>query len=203
MEEIMSVEIRVPPLGESIVDATIASWLKHEGDAVRQGDTLVELETDKVNVEVPAEQDGILQKIIKQEGDTVAVGEVLGMIGEGVTASTDGASSSRATVKTEQQAPQETSEAQRPPSPLARRVAAEHDIDLSQVKGTSPHGRITKEDVLTYLEQKAQQPAQPPPPLTPAQPSGQTAQAQQPQQIPTNGATTVPTAPSPPQLLVP
>jgi 2-oxoglutarate dehydrogenase E2 component (dihydrolipoamide succinyltransferase) len=199
----MSAEIRVPPLGESIVDATVASWLKHEGDSVRQGDTLVELETDKVNVEVPAEQDGILQKIIKQEGDTVAVGEVLGMIGEATGASTDGAKSPGATVKTEQQASQETSEAQRPPSPLARRVAAEHDIDLSQVKGTSPHGRITKEDVLTYLEQKAQQPAQPPPPVTPTQPSGQTAQTQQPQQIPTNGAAAVPTAPTPPQLLVP
>ncbi|HZT99631.1 MAG TPA: 2-oxoglutarate dehydrogenase complex dihydrolipoyllysine-residue succinyltransferase [Ktedonobacteraceae bacterium] len=201
----MSAEIRVPPLGESIVDATVASWLKHEGDAVRQGDTLVELETDKVNVEVPAEQDGVLQKIIKQEGDIVAVGEVLGMIGEATGASTDGAKSPGATVKTEQQASQGTSEAQRPPSPLARRVAAEHDIDLSQVKGTSPHGRITKEDVLTYLEQKAQQPVQPPPPVTPAQPSGQTAQAQQPQQTPTNAAIATPIAPSPPppQLLVP
>jgi 2-oxoglutarate dehydrogenase E2 component (dihydrolipoamide succinyltransferase) len=199
----MSAEIRVPSLGESIVDATVASWLKHEGDAVRRGDTLVELETDKVNVEVPAEQDGILQKIIKQEGDTVAVGEVLGMIGEGAGASTDGAKSPGATVKTEQQASQGASEVQRPPSPLARRVAAEHDIDLSQVKGTSPHGRITKEDVLTYLEQKAQQPAQPAPPVTPAQPSVQPAQAQQPQQIPTNGVAAVPTAPSPPQLLVP
>jgi 2-oxoglutarate dehydrogenase E2 component (dihydrolipoamide succinyltransferase) len=201
----MSVEIRVPSLGESIVDATVGSWLKHEGDAVRQGDTLVELETDKVNVEVPAEQDGILQKIIKQEGDTVAVGEVLGMIGEGTGASTDGATSPGATVKTEQQASQGAPEAQRPPSPLARRVAAEHDVDLSQVKGTSPHGRITKEDVLTYLERKAQQPAQPSPPVTPAQPSGQTAQAQQPQQTLTSGVATAPTAPSPPppQLLVP
>ena len=77
----MSGEIRVPALGESIVDAVIATWLKHEGDVVKQGDALVELETDKVNVEVTAEQDGVLQKIVKQEGDTVSVGEVLGMIG--------------------------------------------------------------------------------------------------------------------------
>src|SRR5947209_9848375 len=201
----MSTEIRVPPLGESIVDATVASWLKHEGDAVGQGDILVELETDKINVEVPAEQDGILQRIIKQEGDTVAVGEVLGMIGEGVTASSDGASSPKATVKTEQQASQGTSEAQRPPSPLARRLAAEHDIDLSQVKGTSPYGRITRDDVLTYMEQKAQQPAQPTSPAASAQTSEQSVQAQQPRQIPTNGATAAPPAPStsPPQLLVP
>src|ERR1700753_1893580 len=79
----MSVEIRVPTLGESIVEATIASWLKREGDAVRSGEALVELETDKVNVEVTAEQDGVLQQIIKHDGDEVAVGEVLGMIGDG------------------------------------------------------------------------------------------------------------------------
>src|SRR5438270_11033006 len=83
MEASMPVEIRVPSLGESIVDAVIASWLKHEGDSVSQGDALVELETDKVNVEVTAEQSGVLQKIVKHEGDTVSVGDVLGTIGEG------------------------------------------------------------------------------------------------------------------------
>src|SRR5712692_3032916 len=82
MEVNMSIEIRVPTLGESIVDAVIATWLKHEGDPVHQGEALVELETDKVNVEVTAEQSGVLQKIVKHEGDTVAVGEVLGVIGE-------------------------------------------------------------------------------------------------------------------------
>src|SRR5438270_11135280 len=86
MEASMPVEIRVPSLGESIVDAVIASWLKHEGESVNQGDALVELETDKVNVEVTAEQSGVLQKIVKQEGDTVTVGEVLGVIGEGAAA---------------------------------------------------------------------------------------------------------------------
>src|SRR6266567_8814490 len=79
-------EIRVPTMGESIVDAVIASWLKHEGDSVSQGDAVVELETDKVNVEVTAEQSGVLQKIVKQEGDTVAVGEVLGLIGKSAEA---------------------------------------------------------------------------------------------------------------------
>src|SRR5438128_9589370 len=78
----MAVEIRVPELGESIVDAVIASWLKHEGDTVKKGDALVELETDKVNVEVSAEQSGVLQQIMKQEGDEVTVGDVLGMIVE-------------------------------------------------------------------------------------------------------------------------
>ncbi len=84
----MSVEIRVPELGESIVDAVVANWLKHEGDAVNTGDALVELETDKINVEVSAEQSGVLQKIAKQEGDVVAVGDVLGMIGESSGVST-------------------------------------------------------------------------------------------------------------------
>ena len=84
----MSVEIRVPELGESIVDAVVANWLKHEGDTVNAGDALVELETDKINVEVSAEQSGVLQKIAKQEGDIVAVGDVLGMIEESSGAST-------------------------------------------------------------------------------------------------------------------
>src|SRR6266567_439283 len=84
----MSTEIRVPALGESIVDAVIAKWLKHEGDAVQQGDVLVELETDKVNVEVNAEQSGVLQRVDKKEGDVVAVGDVLGLIGEGSGVST-------------------------------------------------------------------------------------------------------------------
>src|SRR5437588_12033346 len=82
----MSTEIRVPTLGESIVDAVIATWLKHEGDQVNQGDALSEFETDKVNVEVTAEQGGVLQKIVKQEGDTVAVDEILGVINESGTA---------------------------------------------------------------------------------------------------------------------
>ncbi len=190
----MSIEIRVPTLGESIVDATIASWLKKEGDTIQQGDALVELETDKVNVEVNAEQDGVLQKVVKQEGDTVAVGEVLGLISESASssqatqASSNGAketvatttsiSSPPQTAPAESAAPQPppvqtapaqqpaqqqaSAEAQRPPSPLARRIAAEHNVDIAQVRSTSPHGRVTRDDVVNYLEQNAQQPATPP-----------------------------------------
>ena len=190
----MSIEIRVPTLGESIVDATIASWLKKEGDTIQQGDALVELETDKVNVEVNAEQDGVLQKVVKQEGDTVAVGEVLGLISESASssqatqASSNGAketvatttsiSSPPQTAPAESAAPQPppvqtapaqqpaqqqaSAEAQRPPSPLARRIAAEHNVDIAQVRSTSPYGRVTRDDVVNYLEQNAQQPATPP-----------------------------------------
>src|SRR5207248_3226302 len=82
----MSIEIRVPEMGESVVDATVGSWRKHQGDSVQKGEALVELETDKVNLEVSAEQSGVLQQILKQEGEVVAVGDVLGMIGEGVEA---------------------------------------------------------------------------------------------------------------------
>ncbi len=164
----MSVEVRVPSLGESIVDATIASWLKREGDTIHQGDALVELETDKINVEVNAEQEGVLQKIVKQAGDVVAVGEVLGVIGDASVAAPGTAQSSTASVaETDVQQTQllakkpapssSTTESQRPPSPLARRIAAEHNVDISQVRGSSPHGRVTKDDVITYLEQNVQQ----------------------------------------------
>src|SRR6266550_2835876 len=153
MEASIPVEIRVPSLGESIVDAVIASWLKHEGDNVSQGDALVELETDKVNVEVTAEQNGVLQKIIKQEGDTVAVDEVLGVIDEGAAAG----NGQKTSAERQQPPVKAASDGQRPPSPLARRIAAEKSVDLSQVQGTSPHGRITRDDVIRYLDEKTQQ----------------------------------------------
>jgi 2-oxoglutarate dehydrogenase E2 component (dihydrolipoamide succinyltransferase) len=175
----MSAEIRVPTLGESIVDATIAAWRKQEGEVVQRGDVLAELETDKVNVEVSAEQDGVLQKITKQVGDTVAVGDVIGIIGEGAVA-TPGSNGQATTETAEKPAPTAPPEQQpareearerqamesarqgapaadtrRPPSPLARRIAAEHNLDLSQIRGSSPYGRVTKEDVISYLERTA------------------------------------------------
>ena len=79
----MAVEIHVPELGESVADATVGRWLKQEGEAVKSGEALVELETDKINFEVEAEQDGVLESISKDEGETVNVGEVIGTIGEG------------------------------------------------------------------------------------------------------------------------
>jgi 2-oxoglutarate dehydrogenase E2 component (dihydrolipoamide succinyltransferase) len=158
----MSVEIRVPALGESIVDAVIATWIKHEGDAVSVGDALVELETDKVNVEVSAEQSGVLQKIVKKEGDEVAVGDVIGMIGESAQqAQSQPAATAPVPANVAQPVASiaeasTNSDGQRPASPLARRIAAENDVDLAQIQGNSPHGRVTREDVINYIEQSSQ-----------------------------------------------
>jgi 2-oxoglutarate dehydrogenase E2 component (dihydrolipoamide succinyltransferase) len=216
----MSTEIRVPTLGESIVDATIASWLKKEGDQVRRGETLVELETDKVNVEISAEQDGVLQKIVKQDGDVVSVGEVVGLIGEGAGAATNGSSASGVAAQAQAPAPapvqrQSTGaleamrpstggltqrqttgalDAQRPPSPLARRIAAEHNLDISQIQGTSPHGRVTKDDVIQYMEQNAQPTA---PIARVSSPEAPTAVAVQPQSPPVSSVPTGPAAGAP------
>jgi 2-oxoglutarate dehydrogenase E2 component (dihydrolipoamide succinyltransferase) len=168
----MSVEIRVPALGESIVDAVIATWLKHEGDAVSVGDALVELETDKVNVEVSAEQSGVLQKIVKKEGEEVAVGDVIGMIGETAQeAQTQSAATAQASATVAQPATgvaeaSAAGDGQRLVSPLARRIAAENNVNLAQIKGNSPHGRVTREDVINYIEQSSQ--ASAPAPATPA-----------------------------------
>jgi len=183
----MSVEIRVPQLGESIVDAVVATWLKHEGDPVKQGEALVELETDKVNVEVSADQNGVLQKIEKHEGDVVAVVDVLGTIGDGAGAEAStgqqqpaqAPAATRQTTTEQQQPVQAATDGQTPttreqqeqqvaatapdgkrsPSPLAQRIAAEHNLDLSQVQPHGAHGRVTRDDVLSYLEQNSQQAA--------------------------------------------
>jgi len=154
MEANMAVEIRVPVLGESIVDAVVATWLKSEGDDVKQGETLVELETDKVNVEVSAEQSGILQQILKHEGDVVIIGEALGIIGESVEVPPGAHPETpvNATQAGQQQAALTATDGQQPASPLARRIAAEYNVDLMQVKGHSPHGRVTRNDVISYIE---------------------------------------------------
>lgn len=188
----MAVEIHVPTLGESIVDAVVGNWLKQEGEPVSQGEALVELETDKVNVEVFAEQSGVLQKIEKQPGDVVSVGEVLGLIGEGAAraapAQTAPAPSTQpvpsAPASPVQPAPQAHEleaastpagrmppvDSHRAPSPLARRIATEYNVDLSQVKGNSAYGRVTKDDVINYLEQNKSGPL-PAPAAAPPAPS--------------------------------
>ncbi len=161
----MPAEVRVPVLGESIVDATVGAWLKREGDQVEAGEALVQLETEKVNLDVAADQAGVLGKIAAREGETVHPGDVLATIDAGSRApaapekrSTD-APSAAASVPSPADAtvpPPAEDEADRPhASPVARRMAEEHGLDLSRVEGTGTGGRVTREDVERHLGSSA------------------------------------------------
>ena len=176
----MAVEIHVPELGESVADATVGRWLKQEGEAVKSGEPLVELETDKINFEVEAEQDGVLESISKNEGDTVNVGEVIGTLGEG-----NGAAPEQAEPQTEQQAEGQAQAEQPEPeaeeagggagetaaeeadghrevedggfraSPSVKKLAQEYEVDLAEVSGSGSGGRITREDVERLIRQQS------------------------------------------------
>ena len=194
----MSTDITVPQLGESIVEATVGQWRKAEGDAVTAGEPLVELETDKVNIEVSAPEDGVLTSILKHEGDTVAVGERLAQVSVGqaakqpakqpaqveaqsapAAAASNGAVAAGAqSAQSAQAAPAESSDGSRA-TPVARRIAAERHIDLQAISGTGAGGKITQEDVEAYLAgdttasvtataAAAPVASPPPPPPTPA-----------------------------------
>ncbi len=145
--------IKVPPLGESIVEATISRWLKKEGDAVAAGDTLVELETDKITVEVPAIAAGTLTSRAKREGDVVAVGEVLGELGAagaaGAAASVPVATSAAASAPVPTStAPAAAPIANAPVAPAARKLAAEAGVDVASVSGSGRGGAVNKGDVM-------------------------------------------------------
>jgi 2-oxoglutarate dehydrogenase E2 component (dihydrolipoamide succinyltransferase) len=158
----VAAEIHVPELGESVADATVGRWLKQEGEEVTSGEALVELETDKINFEVEAEKDGVLESISKGEGETVNVGEVIGTIGEGGEAG-DGAAPAETEEEEEQQAETEqpeteaggeTSNGHREvedgagrASPSVRKLAQEYEVDLAEVSGSGSGGRITRDDV--------------------------------------------------------
>ncbi|HEU0116687.1 MAG TPA: 2-oxoglutarate dehydrogenase complex dihydrolipoyllysine-residue succinyltransferase [Thermomicrobiales bacterium] len=162
----MSVEIKVPPLSESLVDAVVGQWLKHEGDEVSRGEAVVALETDKVNLDVTAEEDGVLARIDKHEGDVVTVGEVLGEVATGAAAAkaapakAEAAAAPAAPPIPQPAAPTAPPAAAPVPTeaaeaaaagraaPAVRRLAEEHNIDLAALAGSGPGGRVTREDVL-------------------------------------------------------
>lgn len=148
----MSIEVKVPVLPESVADATIAAWHKKPGDAVRRDENLVDLETDKVVLEVPAPADGVLKQVLRQVGETVTSQEVLAVIEEEAVASPSPA----APTEPETVAPATKSPAaqQGPLSPAARRVAEQHGVDPSRLSGSGRGGLVTKEDVLAALEEK-------------------------------------------------
>ncbi|BBL79868.1 dihydrolipoyllysine-residue succinyltransferase component of 2-oxoglutarate dehydrogenase complex [Rubrobacter xylanophilus] len=168
----MPVEIRVPELGESVTDATVGRWLKKEGEAVKSGEPIVEVETDKINFEIEAEQDGILESITKDEGETVGVGDVIGTIAEG-----DGRAAEAAEAPEEEE--EEPGEREEAPaaeapagdgeaaeegfraSPSVRRLAREYGVDLAEVSGTGSGGRITREDVERLIRERSRLPAAP------------------------------------------
>jgi 2-oxoglutarate dehydrogenase E2 component (dihydrolipoamide succinyltransferase) len=163
------IEIKVPPLGESITEATVSRWLKQEGDAVAVGDTLVELETDKITVEVPALNAGVLRKRLKAEGDVVQLAETLGQLEEGASAaatpaapvgapaasaptapSTPAAAAAAAVAPSAPAATPATAGAGESPraAPSAQKLAAATGVDLSTVAGTGRGGVISKPDVI-------------------------------------------------------
>jgi 2-oxoglutarate dehydrogenase E2 component (dihydrolipoamide succinyltransferase) len=169
----MSIEIKVPAMGESVTEATVARWFKKEGDAVARDEPLLELETDKVTVEVPAPADGAIESISVKAGDTVQVGAVLGAIAEGkagapsVVTARNPQAAAPATPQTPP-APKPAAapaprpvEAPRPATdsaavmPSARRIAEENRLDPAGVSGTGRDGRVTKGDMLSALESRA------------------------------------------------
>jgi len=178
----MSIDIKVPAMGESVTEATVARWFKQEGDAVARDEPLLELETDKVTVEVPAPADGAIEKIAAKAGDTVQVGATLGAIAEGVagrhapvTSSNPDAVSPKTPPREEPASPSpsyaSTAEiaaavhaamgaapsvhATAPAMPAAQRLAEENGVDLRVVPGSGRDGRVTKGDVLAELESRA------------------------------------------------
>ncbi len=174
----MSIEVKVPVLPESVSDATIASWHKKPGEEVKRDENLVDLETDKVVLEVPSPVDGVLKEILRQTGDTVTSEELIAVIEEGATASKSDAAAGKSddsagksetaagkaekasAGKSEQASSGKSeggssSQAAGEPGPAARRVIAEHDLDAASIEGSGRGGRITKEDAV----QASQQPA--------------------------------------------
>jgi 2-oxoglutarate dehydrogenase E2 component (dihydrolipoamide succinyltransferase) len=165
-------DIVVPTLGESVSEATVAKWMKNAGDAVKKDETLVELETDKVSVEVSAPEAGVLSEIVAPQGATVSIGAILGRMG-GAGAQPAAQAPKAEAPKPEQKAepktaPHPQAQSQQPGNgaskqapPSVQRIAAEGGIDVSGLSGSGRDGRLTKSDALAIIEQRAQQaPAQ-------------------------------------------
>ncbi len=181
----MPTDIVMPQMGESIFEGTITKWLKKPGDKVQRDEPLFEISTDKVDAEIPAPAAGILQDIKVAEGATVQVNTVVGTISaEGESGATKAAPASSSAPVKKEAAPAKPAQAAEPKpaapisqpeeedharsSPLVRKIAREHNINLSQVSGTGLGGRITKQDITAFLEQSEASPAASTPPSGPA-----------------------------------
>ncbi|MGB9234365.1 MAG: biotin/lipoyl-containing protein, partial [Terriglobales bacterium] len=169
----MPTDVVMPQMGESIFEGTITKWLKKPGDKVQRDEPLFEISTDKVDAEIPAPASGVLQEIKVSEGNTVQVNTVVGIIGEGNGASSVARPPSPAAPAASAPtpvAPAKKEAAPAPPpatapaadeedsdvrsSPLVRKLAREHNVDLAKIHGTGAAGRVTKQDVLDYVEHK-------------------------------------------------
>jgi 2-oxoglutarate dehydrogenase E2 component (dihydrolipoamide succinyltransferase) len=155
----MATEIRVPSLGESVVEATVGQWFKQAGEAVAADEPLVELETDKVTVEVPAPASGVLAEIAVKSGDTVAVGTVLGTIGDGAAmpaaaapVKTPAPPTEPKKLEREPSPRQEIGMEEMPPSPAARKLLVESDLGADEVIGSGRRGQVLKDDVAKAAE---------------------------------------------------
>ncbi len=200
----MTIEVKVPQLPESVAEATVVNWHKAAGDAVKRDENLVDLETEKVVLEVPAPKDGVLTEIRKNDGDTVEADDVLAVIDPDASAAQAKSGTQPqekgATQAQEREAPKSQERAAKtsggtPPqtSPAVRKLLEEHDLDASDMQGTGKNGRVVKEDVLSYLEQQKQPesaagdsgkageaPKTPPPPSLAAGASGERSERREP-----------------------
>ena len=153
----MTVEVKVPSLPESVSDGTLVNWKKKLGESVKRGENLVDLETDKVVLDIPAPADGVLGQILRQEGDIVTTGEVIATLEEGAVAQAATPAPAPTPVAA---APAPAAPAAAPAaevdleglSPAVRRLAAEHGLDIGKIPGSGRSGRVTKADVLTFIE---------------------------------------------------
>jgi 2-oxoglutarate dehydrogenase E2 component (dihydrolipoamide succinyltransferase) len=166
----MANEIRVPTLGESVTEATIGQWFKKPGDAVKADEPLVELETDKVTVEVPAPASGVMGEIVAKEGETVEVGALLGTVGDGDgKAAAPAAAAPKDDKKEAKPAPEKAKDEQSPPaekpgvpaSPSAAKMLAENKMSPDQIDGSGKRGQVLKGDVIEALEKGAKPAAAP------------------------------------------
>ena len=149
----MSIEIKVPTLPESVADAQVAKWYKQVGDYIERNENLVDLETDKVMLEVPSPQAGIIEKIVTLAGSTVTSGQVMAVIKEGVATNVAAKAAATESVKTEAEADLDQL------SPAVRRMISENNIDIKKLKGTGKNARVTKEDVENHIKTNSSKPA--------------------------------------------
>ncbi|GFM53620.1 dihydrolipoyllysine-residue succinyltransferase component of 2-oxoglutarate dehydrogenase complex [Pseudomonas cichorii] len=155
----MAIEIKAPSFPESVADGTISKWHKQPGEAVKRDELLVDIETDKVVLEVLAEADGVLASIVKGEGDIVLSNEVVATLDAGATASAAPAPAAAAPAAAPAQAAAPAADEDAIAAPAARKLAEENGINLASVKGTGKDGRVTKEDVVAAVEAKKSAPA--------------------------------------------